>query len=280
MEAEQKIHIGMKAPNFKCNTTFGELELNDFKGKWLVFFSHLGDFTPVCTTEFLAFASCYNEFKELDAELLALSIETGGPRDGILRFLCRLQFSVHGDGLDHEAAFLVERNGSIVLGINVQLQIGTAECFRQGPYLCHYFRSDALTAHSLLHAEFIHQHDFPGDQPGSGHISDPQADITNGKSADFCHLQASVPDPFTDPLLGVQFPGHFINIRSPGYMHSVDILRHSIQRILVCDSGKLKHGITTLSAWSDRNQARTALWKTFLPLRIFTPSFSIASVTT
>lgn len=76
MEAEQKIQIGMKAPNFKCNTTFGKLELNDFKGKWLVFFSHPGDFTPVCTTEFLAFASCYNEFKDLDAELLALSIDS------------------------------------------------------------------------------------------------------------------------------------------------------------------------------------------------------------
>lgn len=76
MEAEQKIHIGMKAPNFKCTTTFGKLELLDFKGKWLVFFSHPGDFTPVCTTEFLAFASCYNQFKELDAELLALSIDS------------------------------------------------------------------------------------------------------------------------------------------------------------------------------------------------------------
>ena len=76
MEAEQKIHIGMRAPGFKCSTTFGNLELDDFKGKWLVFFSHPGDFTPVCTTEFLAFASCYNEFKELDAELLALSIDS------------------------------------------------------------------------------------------------------------------------------------------------------------------------------------------------------------
>jgi len=76
MEAEQKLYIGMKAPNFKCTTTFGELELTDFKGKWLVFFSHPGDFTPVCTTEFLAFASCYNKFKELDSELLALSIDS------------------------------------------------------------------------------------------------------------------------------------------------------------------------------------------------------------
>ena len=76
MDLYQGIRIGMKAPNFKCLTTFGELTLSDFKGKWLVFFSHPGDFTPVCTTEFLAFASCYNKFKDLDAELLALSIDS------------------------------------------------------------------------------------------------------------------------------------------------------------------------------------------------------------
>ena len=76
MEAESKLHIGMKAPNFTCNTTFGSLQLSDYKGKWLVFFSHPGDFTPVCTTEFLAFASCYHKFKELDTELLALSIDS------------------------------------------------------------------------------------------------------------------------------------------------------------------------------------------------------------
>lgn len=76
METQYNLRIGMKAPNFKCNSTFGQFELNDFKGKWLVFFSHPGDFTPVCTTEFLAFASCYDKFKELDAELLALSIDS------------------------------------------------------------------------------------------------------------------------------------------------------------------------------------------------------------
>lgn len=76
MEFEQKLHIGMKAPDFECDTTFGKFKLSDFKGKWLVFFSHPGDFTPVCTTEFLAFASCYNEFRALDTELLALSIDS------------------------------------------------------------------------------------------------------------------------------------------------------------------------------------------------------------
>ena len=76
MEAKPKLYIGMEAPNFKCNTTFGNLQLSDFKGKWLIFFSHPGDFTPVCTTEFLAFASYYTKFKELDTELLALSIDS------------------------------------------------------------------------------------------------------------------------------------------------------------------------------------------------------------
>ena len=73
---EPYLHIGKKAPNFKCTTTFGTLTLDDFKGKWLVFFSHPGSFTPVCTTEFLAFANSYNNFKDLDTELLALSIDS------------------------------------------------------------------------------------------------------------------------------------------------------------------------------------------------------------
>ena len=68
------LHIGDNIPNFKFNSTFGEFEFNDFKGKWLILFSHPGNFTPVCTTEFLAFTSCYNKLKELDTELLALSI--------------------------------------------------------------------------------------------------------------------------------------------------------------------------------------------------------------
>lgn len=41
------VKIGQKAPEFSANTTFGKMELNQYKGKWLVFFSHPGDFTPV-----------------------------------------------------------------------------------------------------------------------------------------------------------------------------------------------------------------------------------------
>ena len=50
------VKIGMKAPSFNAITTYGNRTLNDYKGKWLVFFSHPGDFTPVCTTEMIAFS--------------------------------------------------------------------------------------------------------------------------------------------------------------------------------------------------------------------------------
>lgn len=70
------IMIGMKAPNFDAVTTFGPLKMSDYKGKWLVFFSHPGDYTPVCTTEFLAFAKMYPKFAAMNTELLGLSIDS------------------------------------------------------------------------------------------------------------------------------------------------------------------------------------------------------------
>lgn len=68
--------IGMKAPNFEANTTFGPVKLSDYKGKWLILFSHPGDFTPVCTTEFIAFAKAQPEFAEKNTQLLGLSIDS------------------------------------------------------------------------------------------------------------------------------------------------------------------------------------------------------------
>ena len=69
--------IGEKAPSFKAETTQGPLSFpEDFKGKWVVFFSHPADFTPVCTTEFMAFAAAADDFRALNAELLSLSIDS------------------------------------------------------------------------------------------------------------------------------------------------------------------------------------------------------------
>ena len=64
------------APDFKAKTTFGEKTLEDYKGKWLVLFSHPSDFTPVCTTEFMGFALKQPEFAKLNCELLGLSIDS------------------------------------------------------------------------------------------------------------------------------------------------------------------------------------------------------------
>ena len=70
------VKIGQQAPDFEAMTTFGMVNLNDYKGMWLVFFSHPGDFTPVCTTEMIAFAKAYPYFKELNVRLLGLSIDS------------------------------------------------------------------------------------------------------------------------------------------------------------------------------------------------------------
>jgi peroxiredoxin (alkyl hydroperoxide reductase subunit C) len=68
--------IGEKAPDFEAATTQGTLRLSDFEGSWLVLFSHPADFTPVCTTEFIAFSEIYDELKKRNTELLGLSVDS------------------------------------------------------------------------------------------------------------------------------------------------------------------------------------------------------------
>ena len=68
--------VGEVAPSFEAVTTHGTLRLEDFKGSWLVLFSHPADFTPVCTTEFIAFSQAYPEFQKRGVELLGLSVDS------------------------------------------------------------------------------------------------------------------------------------------------------------------------------------------------------------
>jgi len=68
--------IGDPAPQFTADTTYGTLKLEDFNGSWLILFSHPADFTPVCTTEFIAFAEIHPALRELNTELLGLSIDS------------------------------------------------------------------------------------------------------------------------------------------------------------------------------------------------------------
>ena len=68
--------IGEAAPDFRAVTTHGVLKLEDFKGQWLILFSHPADFTPVCTTEFIAFAEIYPELQKRGVDLLGLSVDS------------------------------------------------------------------------------------------------------------------------------------------------------------------------------------------------------------
>ncbi|MEM2299086.1 MAG: peroxiredoxin [Thermofilaceae archaeon] len=68
--------IGEKVPSFTAKTTHGVINFpDDYKGKWIVLFSHPADFTPVCTTEFVAFQKRFEEFQKLNVQLIGLSID-------------------------------------------------------------------------------------------------------------------------------------------------------------------------------------------------------------
>ena len=70
------VKIGQPAPNFNAITTMGNKSLEDYKGKWVVLFSHPGDFTPVCTTEIIAFSRANPYFEQLKTCLIGLSMDS------------------------------------------------------------------------------------------------------------------------------------------------------------------------------------------------------------
>ena len=70
------LRMGDVAPDFEARSTRGPLRLSGFRGRWLVFFSHPADFTPVCTTEFVGLAKAYDRFVALDCALLGLSVDS------------------------------------------------------------------------------------------------------------------------------------------------------------------------------------------------------------
>jgi len=75
-EAKGMPLLGDRFPEMKVQTTRGMMDLpGDFKGKWFVLFSHPADFTPVCTTEFVAFQKRYDKFRKLNCELIGLSVD-------------------------------------------------------------------------------------------------------------------------------------------------------------------------------------------------------------
>ena len=70
------VKIGQFAPEFEAETTQGDIKLSAYKGKWVMLFSHPGDFTPVCTTEIIGFANANTYFENLNTKLIGLSIDS------------------------------------------------------------------------------------------------------------------------------------------------------------------------------------------------------------
>jgi len=76
MENQGMPLLGDKFPQMEVVTTRGKMTLpNDMAGKWFVLFSHPADFTPVCTTEFVAFQKLYDEFRKVNCELIGMSVD-------------------------------------------------------------------------------------------------------------------------------------------------------------------------------------------------------------
>ena len=101
------IKLGQKAPEFTADSTFGKINLSDYSGKWLVFFSHPGDFTPVCTTEMIAFARAYPFFQKLNTNLLGLSIDSNASHLAWVNEIYNLT------GVSLPFPIIADRNGSI-----------------------------------------------------------------------------------------------------------------------------------------------------------------------
>jgi len=110
--------INEPAPDFEAKSTHGLVKLSDFRGKWVVLFSHPADFTPVCSTEFVEFARNSDNFKARNAQLLGLSVDSvpahiAWVRDLERHFEVKIDFPVIADldtkvaqkyGLIHPAA--------------------------------------------------------------------------------------------------------------------------------------------------------------------------------
>ena len=70
------VRIGEPAPDFVARSTEGMIRLSDYRGRWLVFFSHPADFTPVCTSEFVTLAGAFDQFEAMECSLLGHSVDS------------------------------------------------------------------------------------------------------------------------------------------------------------------------------------------------------------
>jgi peroxiredoxin 2/4 len=102
------LRIGDSAPDFEARSTIGPVRLTDYRGRWLVLFSHPADFTPVCTTEFVALARENAAFEARDCALMALSVDSLFSHFAWLRMI--------RDRFDIEVRFPILEDPTMVIG--------------------------------------------------------------------------------------------------------------------------------------------------------------------
>lgn len=106
--ARRPLQIGDLAPNFQARTTNGQLSLSDYRGRWVLLFSHPADFTPVCTSEFVALSRASDRFKALNCELVAISVDSLYAHLGWIRAI--------RDHFDVTIRFPIVEDPSLVIG--------------------------------------------------------------------------------------------------------------------------------------------------------------------
>ena len=120
--------IGETAPSFEADTTQGHIKFpEDYKGKWVILFSHPADFTPVCTTEFMTFASMEKEFEALNCKLIGLSIDSHYSHIAWLRTI--------KEKIEYKGMKDVEVNFPVI----ADLTMDVAKKIRHGPTAGKYF---------------------------------------------------------------------------------------------------------------------------------------------
>jgi peroxiredoxin (alkyl hydroperoxide reductase subunit C) len=102
------LQIGDPAPNFQARSTMGTVSLSDFRGRWLILFSHPADFTPVCTSEFVALSRASERFEALGCKLLAVSVDSLYAHLGWIRAI--------RDAFDVTVAFPIVEDPSLIIG--------------------------------------------------------------------------------------------------------------------------------------------------------------------
>lgn len=141
------VRIDGLAPDFEARSTVGLVRLSDYRGRWLLFFSHPADFTPVCTSEFLAFQKNLARFEKLNTDLLGLSVDSlyahlAWVKDIESRFGVRITFPILEDismsvsrayGMIHEesdstaavrSVIFIDPEGYVRATINYPMNVG------------------------------------------------------------------------------------------------------------------------------------------------------------